>query len=77
MLNKDKIDEVGANLGAVKNERNIYIPRAVIKRLKSARLMPFGGRTVGADGGRSGEAASASIYVILSPPNASAVSIEM
>lgn len=77
MLNKDKVDEVDDGLEAVKKERNLYIPRAVIKRLQSAHLMPFAGRTIIADGDRNSEAASALFYVVLGQPRASANSSKM
>lgn len=72
MLNKDKVDEIEPNLEAVKNERNLYIPRAIIKRLKSSRLMPFGGRTIISDGFRNDDAASALFYVVLNQKRVSA-----
>lgn len=70
MLNKDKVDEVEVNLDAVKNERNLYIPRAVIKRLKSTRLMPFGGRSIISDDNRNDGAAGILFYVVLNQQQA-------
>lgn len=70
MLNKDKIEEVDANLDAVKSERNMYIPRAIIKRLTSARWMPFGGRTIISNDGGSDEASSVLFYIILNKKHA-------
>lgn len=64
MLNKDKVDEVEADLDAVKSERNQYIPRAIIKRLKEARLMPFTGRSALTDGAGNDDVGCAMFYVI-------------
>lgn len=71
MLNKDKVEEVEANLDATKNGRSLYIPRAVIKRLKSGRLMPFGARAIVPDGGsRNDDAANVLFYVVLNQQRA-------
>lgn len=71
MLNKDKVDEVGTNLDAAKNERSLYIPRAVIKRLNSARFMPFGARNIVPDGtARNDDMANVLFYVVLNQQRA-------
>lgn len=71
MLNKDKVDEVETNLDAAKNERSLYIPRAVIKRLKSPRFMPFGTRNIVPDAGsRNDDAANVLFYVVLNQQRA-------
>lgn len=43
MLNKDKVEET-THLDAVKSDRSLYIPRAVIKRPVLEHVMPIGAR---------------------------------
>lgn len=65
MLSKDKVDGAEADLEAAKSERGLYIPRAVIKRPKIARLMPFS-----AASGQNVDADRVLFYVVLHrPPN--------
>lgn len=77
MLNKDKADEAEADLGAIKNERSLYIPRAVIKRPKNIHLMPFGDGRMATVAARNGEVAHSLFYVVLNQPPVSVDSNEM